>query len=109
MPSSNRTNSDYSPFLNRMPVGDPASGQGYRDPGFIHTAFLKDLWPNREYSYQIGHELQDGTVAWGKAATFRASPYPGQASLQRVVIYGDMGLVRNFSSQANVMVKSGRE
>jgi hypothetical protein len=28
--------------------GNPARGQGYRDPGFIHTAFLKDLWPNRE-------------------------------------------------------------
>jgi hypothetical protein len=46
------------------------------------------------YSYQIGHELQDGTVAWGKSSTFRASPFPGQASLQRVVVFGDMGLVR---------------
>lgn len=31
-------------------------------------------------------------MAWGKSATFRASPYPGQASLQRIVIFGDMGL-----------------
>jgi hypothetical protein len=52
------------------------------------------------YSYQIGHELQDGTVAWGKSSTFRASPFPGQASLQRVVVFGDMGLVRNFITKS---------
>ena len=45
------------------------------------------------YSYQIGHELPDGTVVWGKSSTFRASPFPGQDSLQRVVVFGDMGLV----------------
>ncbi|CAN6167567.1 unnamed protein product [Urochloa humidicola] len=72
--------------------GKPANAEGYRDPGFIHTAFLKDLWPNREYVYQIGHELPDGTVVRGKSSTFRASPFPGQDSLQRVVVFGDMGL-----------------
>ncbi|KAF8694942.1 hypothetical protein HU200_038049 [Digitaria exilis] len=44
------------------------------------------------YSYQIGHELPDGTVVWGKSSTFRASPFPGQDSLQRVVVFGDMGI-----------------
>ncbi|XBI82468.1 hypothetical protein VPH35_091150 [Triticum aestivum] len=90
--TSKRTPAGTLTFTRGHLCGNPARGQGYRDPGFVHTAFLKDLWPNREYSYQIGHELQDGTVAWGKAATFRASPYPGQASLQRVVVFGDMGL-----------------
>ena len=29
-------------------VGTPARSVGWRDPGFIHTSFLKDLWPNVE-------------------------------------------------------------
>jgi hypothetical protein len=27
-------------------TGPPARTVGWRDPGFIHTGFLKDLWPN---------------------------------------------------------------
>ncbi|RLN32938.1 putative inactive purple acid phosphatase 27 [Panicum miliaceum] len=79
-------------YTRRHLCGKPANAEGYRDPGFIHTAFLKNLWPNREYSYQIGHELPDGTVVRGKSSTFRAPPFPGQDSLQRVVVFGDMGL-----------------
>ncbi|ONM01488.1 Nucleotide pyrophosphatase/phosphodiesterase [Zea mays] len=33
----------------------------------------------------------NGTRVWSKSYSFRASPYPGQDSLQRVVIFGDMG------------------
>lgn len=29
--------------------GAPARTVGWRDPGYIHTAFLKDLWPNSKY------------------------------------------------------------
>lgn len=29
-------------------AGEPARSVGWRDPGFIHTAFLTDLWPNKE-------------------------------------------------------------
>nr|CAB3481534.1 unnamed protein product [Digitaria exilis] len=71
--------------------GEPARTVGWRDPGFIHTAFLRDLWPNKEYYYKIGHEMQDGSVVWGKKYTFRAPPSPGQKSLQRVIVFGDMG------------------
>ncbi|KAF8739187.1 hypothetical protein HU200_013907 [Digitaria exilis] len=71
--------------------GEPARTIGWRDPGFIHTAFLRDLWPNKEYYYKIGHELQDGSVVWGKSYTFRAPPSPGQNSLQRIIVFGDMG------------------
>ncbi|KAF8653814.1 hypothetical protein HU200_061937 [Digitaria exilis] len=71
--------------------GEPARTIGWRDPGFIHTAFLRDLWPNKEYYYKIGHELQDGSVVWGKSYTFCAPPSPGQNSLQRVIVFGDMG------------------
>ncbi|XBI75884.1 hypothetical protein VPH35_069191 [Triticum aestivum] len=71
--------------------GAPARTIGWRDPGFIHTAFMRGLWPNKEYFYKIGHELPDGTVVWGKPYTFRAPPTPGQSSLQRVIVFGDMG------------------
>ena len=29
--------------------GEPARTVGWRDPGFIHTAFMRGLWPNKEY------------------------------------------------------------
>jgi hypothetical protein len=32
-----------------MCTGAPARTVGWRDPGFIHTSFLKELWPNRVY------------------------------------------------------------
>lgn len=31
-------------------TGAPARTVGWRDPGHIHTAFLKELWPNRVYA-----------------------------------------------------------
>uniref|UniRef100_A0A0E0B508 Purple acid phosphatase n=1 Tax=Oryza glumipatula TaxID=40148 RepID=A0A0E0B508_9ORYZ len=93
-----RSPADTLTFTRNHLCGKPANAEGYRDPGFIHTAFLKNLWPNREYSYQIGHELLDGTIVWGKSSTFRASPSPGQASLQRIVIFGDMGLGQSDGS-----------
>ncbi|GLU16926.1 hypothetical protein SLE2022_333310 [Rubroshorea leprosula] len=69
----------------------PARTVGWRDPGYIHTAFLKGLWPNRLYNYKLGHRLFNGTYIWSQEYQFKASPYPGQNSLQRVVIFGDMG------------------
>jgi acid phosphatase type 7 len=50
------------------------------------------FFPNRYY-YKIGHLLPDGNVIWGKSNSFKAPTYPGQKSLQRVVIFGDMGKV----------------
>ncbi|KAF3326283.1 putative inactive purple acid phosphatase 1 [Carex littledalei] len=71
--------------------GSPAKTVGWRDPGFIHTSFLKELWPNMMYSYRMGHRLFNGSIVWSKSYSFKASPYPGQDSLQRVVIFGDLG------------------
>ncbi|KAM0859175.1 hypothetical protein ACQ4PT_047376 [Festuca glaucescens] len=72
--------------------GTRASADGWVErPGFIHTAFMRDLWPNKEYFYKIGHELLNGTVVWGKSYTFKAPPTPGQNSLQRIIVFGDMG------------------
>ncbi|PHT57766.1 putative inactive purple acid phosphatase 1 [Capsicum baccatum] len=71
--------------------GSPARTVGWRDPGFIHTSFMKDLWPNTLYTYKMGHMLSNGSYVWSKMYSFRSSPYPGQDSLQRVIIFGDMG------------------
>ncbi|MBA0761766.1 hypothetical protein Gotri_024361 [Gossypium trilobum] len=78
-------------FKQNSMCGSPASTVGWRDPGLIHTSFLKDLWPNFVYMYRIGHLLYNGSVVWSKTYSFKSSPYPGQNSLQRVVIFGDMG------------------
>lgn len=78
-------------FQRNSMCGSPASTVGWRDPGFIHTSFLKNLWPNTLYAYRAGHLLSDGSYVWGKKYSFKSSPYPGQDSLQRVIIFGDMG------------------
>ncbi|KAF5730950.1 calcineurin-like phosphoesterase [Tripterygium wilfordii] len=86
----------YSPagtltFHQNSMCGSPARTVGWRDPGFIHTSFLKDLWPNTVYAYRLGNILSNGSYIWSKSYSFKSSPYPGQDSLQRVIIFGDMG------------------
>lgn len=78
-------------FSQSSMCGAPARTVGWRDPGYIHTSFLKDLWPNLRYTYKIGHKLFNGSYVWTPSYSFKASPFPGQDSLQRVVIFGDMG------------------
>ncbi|MFS7971527.1 putative phosphodiesterase I [Helianthus anomalus] len=39
----------------------------------------------------MGHMLKNGSTIWSKSYSFKSSPYPGQDSLQRVIIFGDMG------------------
>lgn len=103
--------------------GAPARTVGWHDPGFIHTSSLKDLWPNTEYEisvfvfslcftlsnmkywwyifwmwffryvYRMGHYLSNGSYLWSKFYSFKSSPNPGQDSLQRVIVFGDMGKV----------------
>lgn len=45
------------------------------------------------YAYKLGHRFLNGTYIWNQMYQFKSSPYPGQNSLQRVVIFGDMGKV----------------
>ncbi|KAJ4915701.1 putative inactive purple acid phosphatase 1 [Raphanus sativus] len=79
-------------FKRRDLCGAPARTVGWRDPGYIHTSFLKDLWPSSTYTYKLGHRLlSNGAFIWSKEYHFKSSPFPGQDSLQRVVIFGDMG------------------
>eukprot|EP00262_Sarcandra_glabra_P020886 TRINITY_DN8512_c0_g1_i2.p1 TRINITY_DN8512_c0_g1~~TRINITY_DN8512_c0_g1_i2.p1 ORF type:complete len:614 (-),score=75.40 TRINITY_DN8512_c0_g1_i2:275-2116(-) len=89
-------------FSRNSMCGSPARMMGWRDPGFIHTGFLKDLWPNSMYTYKVGHRLFHGSYVWGPTYQFRASPYPGQESLQRVIIFGDLGKAeRDGSNEYN--------
>ncbi|XP_074564958.1 nucleotide pyrophosphatase/phosphodiesterase-like [Curcuma longa] len=82
--------------------GSPARTYGWRDPGFIHTSFLKELWPNAEYTYKLGHQLFNGSYIWSKTYSFQASPFPGQNSVQQVIIFGDMGKAeRDGSNEYN--------
>ncbi|OIT04744.1 PREDICTED: nucleotide pyrophosphatase/phosphodiesterase-like [Nicotiana attenuata] len=78
-------------FHRNSMCGTPARSVGWRDPGFIHTSFLKDLWPNMVYTYKLAHLLNNGSIVWSKQYSFKSPPFPGQESLQRVVIFGDMG------------------
>ncbi|XP_030477321.2 probable inactive purple acid phosphatase 27 [Syzygium oleosum] len=89
-------------FRQNSMCGPPARTVGWRDPGFIHTSFLKDLWPNAEYTYRLGHRLANNSYVWSKVYSFKSSPYPGQDSLQRAVIFGDMGKAeRDGSNEYN--------
>lgn len=58
-----------------------------------NTVFIFAL----RYTYKLGHKLVNGTYVWSKSYSFKSSPYPGQDSLQRVVIFGDMGKVINLA------------
>ncbi|GAB2214495.1 hypothetical protein Drorol1_Dr00018846 [Drosera rotundifolia] len=78
-------------YTSRTVCGAPARTVGWRDPGYIHVCSLKELWPNLVYVYRLGHKLSNGTYVYSEFYSFKASPYPGQNSLQRVVIFGDMG------------------
>ncbi|KAH1202104.1 putative inactive purple acid phosphatase 27 [Glycine max] len=42
------------PFVEWGPKGSPAQTVGWRDHGFIHTSFLKNLWPNLVYATDYG-------------------------------------------------------
>ncbi|KAK8952684.1 putative inactive purple acid phosphatase 24 [Platanthera guangdongensis] len=82
--------------------GSPARTFGWRHPGYIHTSFLKELWPNKMYTYKLGHQFSNGSYVWSKLYSFQASPSTGQDSEQRVVIFGDMGKAeRDGSNEYN--------
>ena len=89
-------------FARNTMCGAPARTVGWRDPGYIHTAFLKELWPNAKYTYRVGHRLTNDAFVWSKEYQFKSSPFPGQNSLQQVVIFGDMGKVWYFGSKNHI-------
>ncbi|KAH0975315.1 hypothetical protein GBA52_017214 [Prunus armeniaca] len=67
---------------------------------FIERACV--LHQLEQYTYKLGHRLSNGSNIWSKSYHFKSSPYPGQDSLQRVVIFGDMGKAeRDGSNEYN--------
>lgn len=78
-------------FTKNDMCGPPASTVGWRDPGFIHTGSMSPLWPSTKYYYKIGHQFKNGKFVWGQQNSFVSAPAPGQDSLQRVIIFGDLG------------------
>ncbi|XP_023743653.1 nucleotide pyrophosphatase/phosphodiesterase [Lactuca sativa] len=94
-------------FTRGSMCGPPARTIGWRAPGFIHTSSLKELWPNTIYDYRMGHMLLNGSIIWSKTYTFKSSPYPGQDSLQRVIIFGDMGKAERDGSNEYATYQPG--
>mmetsp|Transcript_22750 Transcript_22750/g.43494 ORF Transcript_22750/g.43494 Transcript_22750/m.43494 type:complete len:703 (-) Transcript_22750:411-2519(-) len=64
----------------------PATGQGYRDIGWIHSA-LVEVAPGR----QLGYHLTDCTGAKTRRYRLRVPPAPGGERRTRVAMLGDMG------------------
>ncbi|KAL3687672.1 hypothetical protein R1sor_013981 [Riccia sorocarpa] len=71
--------------------GPPATTVGYRAPGYFHTAFLKDLSPSSRYYYKVGHKIGKKYIFGEEVNQFLSAPYPGEDSVQRIAIFGDMG------------------
>jgi hypothetical protein len=78
-------------FTRQDMCGSPASTVGWRDPGFFHTSYLKELWPSTRYYYKVGHRMKNGEHVWGPKYHFTSAPVLGEDTVQRVVIFGDMG------------------
>lgn len=56
----------------------------------------------------LGHQLSNGSYIWSKQYSFKSSPYPGQDSLQRVIIFGDMGkVVADTEDYTRIFVNTG--
>lgn len=58
----------------------------------LHFTITFDYYAYR-YSYKIGHKLLNGSYIWSKTYAFKSSPFPGQESLQQIVVVGDIGKV----------------
>lgn len=63
-----------------------------------HPSACNFVFRTCRYTYKLGHRLVNGTTVWSQEYQFKSSPYPGQNSVQRVVIFGDMGKVIFFIS-----------
>ncbi|PWA73233.1 purple acid phosphatase 27 [Artemisia annua] len=73
-------------------ISDPILFANLKAPLYPRLAHGK-AWDEQHvwYEYRMGHILPNGSTVWSKMYSFKASPYPGQDSLQRVIIFGDMG------------------
>ncbi|CAM6025197.1 unnamed protein product [Sphagnum balticum] len=67
-------------------LDNPASGFGWHDPGYIHTALMTQLTPSSNYSYYYGSAV----AGWTTSRSFKTPPAAGAKTLN-VVMYADMG------------------
>jgi hypothetical protein len=52
--TSTSTISTFTPSQMCSELDNPASGFGWHDPGYIHTALMTQLTPSSSYSYYYG-------------------------------------------------------
>jgi hypothetical protein len=81
------SSSSWSTYTKDDMCGSTAKGFGWREPGLIHVAIMKNLVPTQMYYYQTGDEK----YGWSGEFSFRAPPAPSPDVTTRVVAYGDMG------------------
>lgn len=78
-------------------IGDNKDTLIFHEQQFtVHDPSSCNFVFNCRYTYKLGHRLVNGTTIWSQEYQFKSSPYPGQNSVQRVVIFGDMGKVMLF-------------
>ncbi len=46
------------------------------------------------YYYKVGHKLKNGQYVWDIQRYFQSPPFPGEDSVQKIIIFGDMGKVK---------------
>ena len=85
----------YLDFVSDVNAYDPQSTKQAQNvvQNFFPSIFSDILC---RYTYRLRHRLFNGTYVWSQNYRFRSSPYLGQDSLQRIIIFGDMGKVGIF-------------
>jgi hypothetical protein len=68
--------------------GPPATTFGWRDPGMIHYAVMKNLNPGTKYYYVYGDQQSGG---WSEEGSFYGPQIATANSVVRMAAYGDMG------------------
>jgi hypothetical protein len=75
--------------------GSPATGKGYRDPGFIHTAIMTHLQSNQDYCYIYGSDDEMSSIKKFHMPTTAAAASSASASAHSypfsLIVYGDEG------------------
>ena len=65
--------------------GSPATGKGYRDPGYIHSSIMINLQKGKEYCYSYGSDDEMTTIKKFRMPS-SSTTYPFS-----LIVYGDEG------------------
>lgn len=69
--------------------GGPASGEGFLDPGMLHTALLTGLQPGERYRYRVGDAASG---LFSAEYSFRGAPAPGPDQTVHILTLADQGV-----------------